>query len=274
MKKLLRLFGPKDIRTLEAYLLNFQQTPNYKKVLSSMIKFSEMYQPFSGRGLDIGGRLGGINEIRRLKRAEIYMNKKDILRTYDKKGGRKLVITSRGKRIFYEDLPLAKLRKKTWNGFWTVVMYDFAEKDRVRRNYFRRKLVSFGFGSPQISILVSPLSTHQEIKNLIKDERLEKEVWILRAKRILGTDNREVAKAAWPLEEINHFYKKLIEIFPKAKKEKILTEWTQIFLAVNAQDPYLPYELLPQDWKEKPCRRLFLKTGETGFLRAIFADIL
>ena len=275
MKKLLKLFEPRDIKTLEAYLLHFQQIPNYKKVLSSMIKFSEMYPPLSRRSMhtDIAGRLEGINEYRRLKRSEIYMNRRDIIATYDKKGGRRLMVTGRGKKVFYSDFPLAELREKKWDGFWTVVMYDFAEIERTRRRYLRRKLISFGFGSPQISILVSPLPIHEEIRELIEDEGMEREVWVTRAKRILGMENCEVAEAAWPLEEINYFYKKLEKIFPKAKGADLLGEWAQVFLAVNAQDPYLPEGLLPRDWKEKKCRKLFFSTGEAGFLQALFSAV-
>jgi len=241
-----------------------------------MIKFSEMYQPLrKGRWqIDIFDQIGAINEHRQLKRTETYMHRKDIIRTYDKKEGRKLVITSRGKKIFYEDFPLAKLRKKKWDGSWTIVMYDFKETERTRRKYLRRKLISFGFGSPQISILVSPLPIHEEIRNLIRDERMEKEVWVLRAKRILGMENQEVVQAAWPLEKINYFYKKLIGMFPEAKKENLLGEWAQIFLAVNAQDPYLPRELLSEDWKEEACKKLCSHVGGAGFLRALFPRVV
>ena len=222
-----------------------------------MIKFSEMYQPLrKGRWqVDIFDQIGAINEHRQLKRTETYMHRKDIIRTYDKKEGRKLVITSRGKKIFYEDFPLAKLRKKKWDGFWTIVMYDFKETERRRRKY-------------------SPLPIHEEIRNLIRDEKMEKEVWVLRAERILGMENQEVVQAAWPLEKINYFYKKLIGIFPEAKKESLLGEWAQIFLAVNAQDPYLPRELLPEDWKEEGCKKLCLRAGEAGFLRAVFSSVV
>ncbi|MCG2686021.1 hypothetical protein L6258_01465 [Candidatus Parcubacteria bacterium] len=266
-------WGIKTINLFEKYRHNHEQLSSYKKVLGTMIKFKEMYRPLyrGGKRVDLTGRLEEINEYRRLRRAEIYLNKRDLINTFDTAKGRRIVVTSRGRKIFYKDCPLARLRKKKWNGIWTVVMYDFPEKIRGKRDFFRRKLVGLGFGRAQISILVSPLPLEEEIRKLVEGEGLEDFIWVARAKKIVGTSDQEIARKAWPLEEIDILYGKLLESLNKAKQsEHLMDQWRSYFLAVNTSDPYLPGELLPPDWRGWACEKEFLKTDFLALARALF----
>jgi|GEM_PF-2374448 len=261
-------------KLFDFYLANYEILPAHKKVLRSMIKFSEMYRPIQrgSRNADPYGHLAGANEERKLRRADIYLNKKDLLQTFDEKSGKRLVLTSRGHKIFYEDYPLAQLRKKPWDGYWTVVMYDFPEQERVTRRFLRRRLIDLGFGCPQISVLISPLPLDNPIQQLMEGEGVADRAWTLRAKRVLGMENREVARRAWPiLEELGKLYEELLAVLPEAKKEKpLLEQWREYFIAVNSADPYLPRELLPKEWPGKACEKEFLKLGPKGFLEALF----
>ena len=150
-------------------------------------------------------------------------------------------------------------------------MYDFPEKIRSKRDFIRRRLTDLGFGQAQLSILVSPLSLEEEIKKLIEGEALEEFVWVLRAEKILGLDDREIARRSWPLEEINMLYGKLLESLGKAKQSRgLMDQWRSYFLAVNTADPYLPHELLPEDWRGHDCEKEFLKTDFLALVRALF----
>ncbi len=285
MKKInsqsLPAFAEWDFKTTKRFnffLAEYETLPSYKKVLSTMIKFKEMYQPIrkSSTYVDPFGHLASINEERKLKRIQVYMNKKDIINTFDEIHGKRLVITSRGHKIFYHDYPLAKLRTRSWDGIWTVIMYDFPEKLRKFRNFIRRKLKESGFGSPQLSVLISPLPIDEGIQELIEGEKMEKFVWTLRARKVLGMENQEVARKAWPLDEINGLYKKLLKVLPKIKNvnnHKLLDNWKCYFLALNHADPYLPFELLPKDWMGEVCEKEFVKLGPAGFLRALLRQL-
>ncbi len=258
--------------TFESYFIEYQTIPNYKKMLNAMIKFEDMYTDLFIKPRYIDSPQ--IHEENIAKRAQIYMNKKDIVKTYDATEGKKLVVTSRGHKIFYKDYPLAQLRNKPWNGMWTTVIYDFPEEHRVLRNYIRRNLQNLGFGAPQRSVLISPLSLEVPIQKLIEAENLSKQVWVLKGKRILGTDNREVAQEAWPIiKELNQLYKELLRVLPIIKKnrdkEKKLT-WKQYFLGVNNADPYLPKELLPEKWYGTDCEKEYIKICKPGIFTHIF----
>lgn len=267
----------KNQKLFEKYLFAYDTLPSYRKVLSTMIKFERMYQPIvKPMGYaDPFGYIKGTNEWRRLKRSEVYLNKRDLINTFDSTYGKRLVVTSRGHKIYYENYPLAKLREKPWDGVWTVVMYDFPEKERVERNAIRRRLMRLGFGCPQISILISPLPIADPVQKLLEGEDVDDCVWALRAERILGMDNREVAIKAWPITgELNLLYQELLEVLPRVKdNKKLRAQWRAYFLSVNVADPYLPFELLPRDWMGKKCEQEFVKLGPAGFFKALLRKL-
>lgn len=261
----------------DRYHANYELLPSHKKVLASMIKFEDMYQPIRRGSLyvDPFGHLAAINEKRKLRRAQIFLNKRDLIQTFDETYGKRIVVTSRGHKIFYEDYPLARLRKKRWDGVWTLIMYDFPERERVKRRMVRRQLMDLGFGCPQISILISPLPMEKPVQELLEGKGIADRVWTLRAERILGMDNRQVVKKAWPIiDELNQLYGELLRVLPDIREDnKLLGEWKIYFLAVNSADPYLPFELLPKNWRGEICEREFVKLGPAGFLKALLKKL-
>lgn len=266
----------KIVNLFRKYLDDYQYVPDYKKLLRTMIEVKKMYQPLRYAFLkpDMYGTLRGINEFRVGQKAQIYMNKKDIIEAIDVKGRRRLVVTSRGHKIFYEDYPLASLRKKKWDGMWTVVMYDFPERMKAKRETIRRRLKSYGFGNCQISVLVSPLPLAKPIRDLIEGEHLEEYVWTLRSRGVLGMKDREVAEKSWPLDELNGLYNELLEVLPRVKKSKnrrLRDAWARFFLAVSSKDPHLPFELLPSNWKGENCRKVFSRLSMASFLKGMFS---
>ncbi|MEK7610903.1 MAG: PaaX family transcriptional regulator C-terminal domain-containing protein [Patescibacteria group bacterium] len=267
-----------DIKTTNSFsrfLAELDATPASKIFIDSMIKFKEMYPPLrtGPRQVDYLGLLRGENEYRAMKRAQFYLNKKDLVKVSGGLGGKRLVLTTRAHRIFYEDYPLAKLRREKWNGLWTIVMYDLPEKEKSFREYLRLKLKGLGFGSPQESVLISPLPIAAPTQALIEGEQAERYVWVVSAQRVLGLDNREVAERAWKLDELNMLYKCLLKVSPvvKGKNDKsLLDAWRRCFLALDNVDPYLPLELLPKDWQGENCRKVAESSGFAGLIKSIF----
>lgn len=267
-----------DVKTIQDFnnlQISLDATPSSKMLISSMIKFEEMYQPLAKnpRSFDPFGKLEGINESRRAQRARTYLHHKDLLKSADTGGGKKLILTTRAHKIFYQEYPLAKLAKLKWDGNWTIVMYDFPETRHGDRNYFREKLMDLGFGLAQQSVLVSPLPLQNAIQELVDGEKMDKFVWVLTAQRVLGLSNKEVAATAWKLTHLNDLYSKLTAILPIVKKRgsHFVSDWRKHFLAVSLSDPCLPDELLPGDWQGETCRKEFIKLGLPGLLQLIFA---
>lgn len=271
-------FAKWDVKTINEFdnlLISLEATPSSKILLSQMIKYSEMYRPAKAHPLsfDYLGIVKGVNEYREERRSQIYLLEKDLLKVNDRGSGKKLLVTSRGKKIFYGEYPLAKLRSQKWDGHWVIVTYDFPEVRRKQRNYFREKLVDLGFGMPQESLLVCPLPLETAVEDLVEGEKLSDCVWVLKAERVLGLENRDVAKRAWNLGKINGLYEKLLEVWPRVKVSKskgLKQEWERLYLAVDLADPYLPLELLPEDWLGEKCRKQFYGSGFLNSLRNIF----
>lgn len=265
----------KTARLFKYYLLDYENTPSSKLLLTSMIKFEEMYKPLK-RGpyhFEMFDVLDDVNEERAAKQAEIYLYRKDLVKIRGERGNKSLALTTRAHKIFYQEYPLAELRSKKWDGFWTIVAYDLPNIKRGDRDYLRRKLKDLGFGCPQESLYICPLPLADALRQLVEGERLEEYVWVLRAETVLGLPNKEVAKRAWNLGELNDLYSKLLESLPKIKKsgnKGLLKEWQNYFLALDLGDPYLPFKLLPDDWQGERCREEFSKLGLFGLLKSIF----
>lgn len=265
----------KIVNTFRNCVTSLEATPSSKTLVSSMIEFSQMYKdisksPFSN---NFWTDFDGINEYRKAQRTKVYLHKKDLLKTVDGVNGKTLVLTTRAHKIFYQQYPLAQLRKQKWNGTWTVVMYDLPLNLKTERDYLRRKLKHLGFGCLQKSIMISPLPLENAVQELLGGERLETYAVVLTAHRILGLTDREMAVAAWNLKELSGLYNKLLEVLPKVKRIRnrdLLEQWRTYFLAVNFEDPYLPFELLPTDWPGEKCKKEFMKLGLPGLLRTIF----
>lgn len=265
----------KTINILNNYFTLFQSIPSTRALVASMIEFSQMYRdinksPFS---TNFWTDFEGINEYRRGQRARIQLCKKDLLESADSANGKTLVLSSRAHKVYFQEYPLARLRKQKWNGEWTLVTYDLPENLRVERNYLHTKLVRLGFGCLQKSFLVSPLPLEEAVQELVEGQELTDHVVVLTAKRVLGLTNEEMAANAWNLKELGDLYSKLLEVLPKVKKLKdktLLEQWRTYFLAVNFKDPYLPFELLPGDWPGERCKKEFQKLGLPGLLGIIF----
>lgn len=273
-------FSKWDVKTVKDFdelLFGLESTPSSKILITQMVKCSWLYEPVKPGpfSFDQRGVVKAINEYRESRRAKLYLLDKDLIKTADSGGGKTLYLTSRGQKIFYEEYPLAILRKQKWDGNWVVVTYDFPETIRRRRDYFRRKLVRLGFGTAQESLLICPLPLESAIEELIEGEGITDYVWVLKAQRVLGLENSEVAKRAWNLGKLNNLYGKLLEIRPRLRKSQgkdLKKEWEQLFLAVDLADPYLPFELLPDDWLGEECKKQFFGPGISGFIRSLFSS--
>lgn len=258
------------------YLQNYKEIPDYKKLLRSLTGVDELYSPLRRSSLkpDWSGEVESVNNYKKAKRAEIYMKEKDLLETSDPSKGKRLVLTSKGHKLFYKDFPLSKLRKNKWDGIWTVVLYDFPEKMDTKRKVFRQRLVKLGFGKAQLSVYVTPLPIATAIGELIRTDKLNDYVWVLTGRAILGMSDKDVARTSWPLEDLNTLYSKLLEVYPKVighkNRDLVLSGWLKMYLSVNSKDPHLPDELLPLDWKGETCRKKFQRSSITNYVASIF----
>lgn len=178
------------------------------------------------------------------------------------RGKSDIEITAAGKRRLRRAVPVYE-KKRKWDGRLYLITYDIPESKKAIRDYFRSYLKALGCGMLQASVWITPYDPREVLRKVICYSRLRTR---LRAKRapynrlegevlisyvgkdsnIAGVDFKELVRRVYQLDWLN---KRYIE-FLKSPLEK----WPRYrvataFYTILKDDPQLPFELLPKDWK-------------------------
>jgi hypothetical protein len=86
-----------------------------------------------------------------------------------KKYGSVLMLTEKGKQL----LNKPKKATKRTDGLSTIILFDIPEEKRRERNIFRRYLLRNGYTLIQKSFLIAPFKISGELKELIRELRIE-----------------------------------------------------------------------------------------------------
>ena len=202
-----------------------------------------------------------------------------------RKGEVYLRLTSQGEEKIKRDFPLLTFQKKKWDRKWRVVFYDISEKEKGLRDALRGKLGEMGFGMIQRSVWITPHDFIKDMEEFIEANKLEEEVFILEGRNLLAGDSRVLANKVWKLDKLNKEYEKLGEEIEKLKRMYVIlrdrgmrreakrTERTESekryerryrkrakeirsrYLEILLTDPFLPKELLPEDWRGEKVGR-------------------
>lgn len=220
---------------------------------------------------------------RALKTADIAKTVKD--------GEVYLRLTSQGKEKIKRDFPLLSFQKRRWDGKWRVVFYDILETNKRVRERLREKLRSLGFGMIQRSVWITPHDLTKDLREFIETNKLGEKVFILEGKHLLAGNPKSLASRIWQLEELNKEYEKIYQEIDELEKtyvktsdrrlqptqekkerwkeasdlgkrsdlgeegEKKMREIRSEYLQVLLGDPFLPKELLPEDWMGEKVKR-------------------
>lgn len=182
-----------------------------------------------------------------------------------KRGVPYLRLTSKGTRRLVEDVPVASLAKKRWDGQWRIVVFDIQERRRTLRNQFRKKLLSLGFGQWQKSVYITHLDVAHEVNQFLESKKLTPFCEVLVASRIGGGDDRHLAQTVWKLDELGDRYADFIDrcqlVIKELREEKVSEKeiadvWNE-YKQLLFDDPNLPPELLPDYWPAGEAQNLF-----------------
>jgi len=176
-------------------------------------------------------------------------------------------VTSWGKLKIIYDIPLARFTGKKWDGIWRLVSFDIPEKKAKLRAWLRDKLRELGFGMLQESLWIIPHDLGEAFEEFLEHENLKEYTIVWEGKRMLGEDEKELARRVWKLDELHgrylDFISKWEEISENKKEVKDKSqEWEEDYFSLLASDPGLPKELLPDDWLFERSRQLYKKLKE------------
>lgn len=167
-----------------------------------------------------------------------------------------LEITSRGQRRLESILP--KYEKKIkWNGNWYIVAYDIPESKKWLRDILRNKLTDLGFGELHKSLYICPYNFLGDVEKIVNEYNLSGYTLLAISNKLGREPSQDLAERIWKLNEINEDYEKYLWEL----KSKKLSPKEAIFkyLIILEQDPQLPSELLPDDWKGDEAYKIYRK---------------
>lgn len=195
-----------------------------------------------------------------LQTAVSRMLKTGLISKTIKKGEVVWELTGSGKNQLVRSFPLFKWQESDWDGWWRIVTFDVAEKQREIRDSLRDKLVELGFGQWQKSVYVSPHDVAQDMIEFLGSLHLAGQVSVFTAKE-LGPGQAEKIEKMWKLDKLNDRYCKIVEEWEKIKEENLYKKEVQKiinqYLSTIETDPFLPRELLPKPWFGIKAKEVF-----------------
>lgn len=164
----------------------------------------------------------------------------EISKTLDKNGQVFLELTSVGVGRLKRKFPI--FTKNKWDGSFMIVVFDIPKKDHKAREVLRNKLIELGFGMLQESVWISPYHFEEDLKEFLDIKGYTNYTFVLKAKKLVGENIRDLVAKIWKLEPIEAGYEDILNGNFDAK-----TTWDEYF-SILSRDPLLPENLLPVGW--------------------------
>ena len=183
-------------------------------------------------------------------------NKNRWLRTA--KGEKKIDIL---KKYFSETRPRNKYEKENDSEI-KIIAFDIPEKYRRKRWWLRGAVKSMGFTMLQKSVWISVMDMETELRreNLIyQDEGIIICSAVKSGEGINGRPVKELVRQWYRMEELNRRYDHWIGLSKSkktwAERDKFILKMR--YLKILADDPQLPFKLLPGDWLGDEANKLY-----------------
>jgi phenylacetic acid degradation operon negative regulatory protein len=184
-------------------------------------------------------------------------------------------LTQRGHRLMVEGRRrMFTPPDQPWDGRWCVVALSVPESRREVRDRMRSELSWLGFGSPSSALYISPRNYQEEVIRLAEELDARTYLQVYRAETLFPVDPDELVARAWSnLDVVNQRYAAFLayleEQMAQVRARMIagtLEDKEAFCLRFNLgrefrthlyDDPELPVDLLPAEWKGVAARRLF-----------------
>lgn len=192
-----------------------------------------------------------------IKRAIWKATHKGLIRRQRRKDKTFWEITKEGKRRLQSLIPQYD-GKRVWDGRIYLITYDIPEKRYKDRNLLREYLRRIGCGMLQASVWLTPYNPKKVLEEFIKKRKLAGAVIV----SDIGEDGSvgeedldDLINRVYKLDELNERYQEFIEAVKRERLDKRQIAFK--FLSVLADDPQLPFGLLPYNWQGKKAFQLF-----------------
>jgi phenylacetic acid degradation operon negative regulatory protein len=155
--------------------------------------------------------------------------------------------------------------QSSWDGYWTLVFYQFDTGSREARDHAREILELEGFALFGRGIYIHPHERTERVVELLREAGLEDRATIFRARRLNGESDGALAGRLWDLRRLERGYRQFLKIF-QPFVDRPAASWSPSeafagrlalackFLRTAWDDPGLPPALLPADWSGHQAR--------------------
>ena len=164
-------------------------------------------------------------------------------------------------------------REEPWDGRWQLVSYSIPEEERTLRDRLRTRLTWLGFGSLGNGLRVTPHDAAGRVEEIADELGIADRVELFEGRHLGFSDAGRLVERCWDLPDIHERYLDFIdrhlpeyERFRADRRDDELSReeaYVHRFDLVHEYrefalvDPYLPGELLPDDWAGECAAGLF-----------------
>ncbi|KKS80675.1 MAG: hypothetical protein UV54_C0001G0025 [Candidatus Beckwithbacteria bacterium GW2011_GWA2_43_10] len=172
-----------------------------------------------------------------------------------------LQLTNKGRDRLVKQLPKYQPRRP-WDDRLHLITYDIKETKRQKRHQLMRWLIRKKAVMLQKSVWISVMDMETELRreNLIyQDEGIIICSAVKSGEGINGRPVKELVRQWYRLEELNRRYDHWIGLSKSkktwAERDKFILKMR--YLKILADDPQLPFKLLPGDWLGDEANKLY-----------------
>ncbi len=161
--------------------------------------------------------------------------------------------------------------KQPWQRRWVI-----AAVSRVGRDLrpLQTQLKNLGYRRFSRGVYVSPWPLADETKDVIVKNNWFNRVFIVESRRLLSTDDWQLARNLWHLEKLEEKYDQFINLADRllkiSRSNLVLLQQAKFgfkavfdsYFKLISVDPGLPKALLPPDWKGDEAKNIFYRLVE------------
>ena len=168
-------------------------------------------------------------------------------------------ITKQGRQKLREIVPQYK-KSRPWDRRLYLVTYDVIEEQRRRRDELRELLKRLGCAPLQDSVWLTPYNPKGILETFVEEHNLHGSIIVSDT----GSDGavgdkslKELIREIYDLDDLNDRYRDFLYEFSKVKKKASPDIVASHYLSILKDDPQLPFELLPTDWRGDEAYELY-----------------
>ena len=173
----------------------------------------------------------------------------------------KPILTKQGKQRLEAVIP-TYIKSRPWNRKLYLIFYDFPKTKKSLRDTFRDHLYQIGAGRMQKSVYLIWYDPTEVLREFVEKHNLKGLIVI----SCLGKDGyvsgekvEDLVSRVYKLEKLNKRYQEFLAKYSEPGQSLPRSRVAFEFLSILKDDPQLPSELLPEDWKGDDAYHLYKK---------------